>query len=124
MLFRSKMKIPNIVVNAISVLIMSLNNSVKASEKFEFFKRLSQQFMILSQEIEGMESIIDKDKYTILLLKYDNQIQDCSLEKIPYKYKYQVSKIYAENNRYIPIQLNGTIGNVLKRNSKDINNII
>ena len=56
-------------VNAISVLIMSLNNSVKASEKFECFKRLSQQFMILSQEIEGMESIIDKEKYTILLLK-------------------------------------------------------
>ena len=86
------MKIPDIVVDAISVLIISLNNSVKASEKFECFKRLSQQFMILSQEIEGMESIIDKDKYTILLLKYDNQIHDCSLEKIPYKYELQVSK--------------------------------
>ena len=61
------MKIPNIVVNAISVLIMSLNNSVKASEKFESFKRLSQQFMILSQEIEGMETSIDKDKYAILI---------------------------------------------------------
>ena len=48
----NKMKIPTIVVNAISVLIMSLNNSIKASEKFECFKRLSQQFMILSQEIE------------------------------------------------------------------------
>ena len=48
----NRMKIPNIVVIARSVLIMSLNNSVKASEKFECFKRLSQQFMILSQEIE------------------------------------------------------------------------
>ena len=104
------MKIPNIVIKAISVLIMSLNNSVKASEKFESFKRLSQQFMILSQEIEGMESIIHKEKYTILLLKYDNLIQDCAFEEIPYKYKIQVSKIYAENNRFIPIQLNGTIG--------------
>jgi len=103
---------------------MSLNNSVKASEKFECFKRLSQQFMILSQEIEALESIIDKDKYAILLLKYDNLIQDCAFEEIPYKYKIQVSKIYAENNRFIPIQLNGTIGNVLRRNSKDINNIV
>jgi len=117
----NRMKIPNIVVNAISVLIMSLNNSVKASEKFECFKRLSQQFMILSQEIEA---IIDKEKYTILLLKYDNLMQDCAFEEIPYKYKIQVSKIYAENNRFIPIQLNGTIGNVLKRNSKDNNNNI
>ena len=80
--------------------------------------------MILSQEIEALESTIDKDKYAILLLKYDNLIQDCAFEEIPYKYKIQVSKIYAENNRFIPIQLNGTIGNVLRRNSKDINNNI
>jgi len=120
----NKMKIPNIVVNAISVLIMSLNNSVKASEKFECFKRLAQQFMILSQEIEGMEQNIDKDKYAILILKYDNLIQDCAFEEIPFKYKFQVSKIYNESNRYIPIQLNGTIGNLLKRNSKDVNNYV
>jgi len=80
--------------------------------------------MILSQEIEAMESTIDTDKYAILILKYDNLIKDCAFEEIPYKYKYQVSKIYAENNRFIPIQLNGTIGNVLRRNSKDINNNI
>ena len=47
----NKMKIPNIVVNAVNVLVMSLNNSIKASEKFETFKKLSQQFMILSQEL-------------------------------------------------------------------------
>jgi hypothetical protein len=34
----NSVKIPNIVVNAVSVLIMSLNNSIKASEKFESFK--------------------------------------------------------------------------------------
>ena len=48
-------KIPNIVVNAISVLIMSLSNSIKASEKFEIFKKLSQQFMLLSQELEALD---------------------------------------------------------------------
>ena len=118
------------IINSISedanrmVLIMSLNNSVKASEKFECFKRLSQQFMILSQEIEALELTIDKDKYAILILKYDNLIQDCAFEEIPSKYKFQVSKIYNENNRYIPIQLNGTIGNLLKRNSKDVNNYV
>jgi hypothetical protein len=122
----NRMKIPNIVVNAISVLIMSLNNSVKASEKFESFKRLSHQFMILSQEVEGMETIIEKDKYDILILKYDNLIQDCAFEEIPLKYKHQVSKLYNDANKYIPIQLNGTIGNINKRNSRDIinNNIV
>jgi len=109
----NRMKIPNIIVNAISVLIMSLNNSVKASEKFEYFTRLSQQFMILSQEIEEMDQSIDKENFVILLLKYDNLIQDCAFEDIPSKYKHQVSKVCIEANKNIPIQFNGTIGNLL-----------
>ena len=113
----NRMKIPNIIVNAISVLIMSLNNSVKASEKFECFKRLSQQFMILSQEVEGMDEVIEKEKYVILLLKYDNLIQDCAFEDIPLKYKHLVAKIYNDAEKYIPIQLNGTIGNMVKKNN-------
>jgi len=125
----NSVKIPNIVVNAISVLIMSLNNSIKASEKFEIFKKLSQQFMILSQDIEGIEDEeMDKEKYNIILLRYDNLIQDCAFEEIPSRFKQQVAKVYTEANRYIPIQLNGTIGNVAKRNSKDMvlvnNNIV
>jgi hypothetical protein len=125
----NSVKIPNIVVNAISVLIMSLNNSIKASEKFEIFKKLSQQFMILSQDIEGIEDEeMDKEKYNIILLRYDNLIQDCAFEEIPSRFKQQVAKVYTDANRYIPIQLNGTIGNVAKRNSKDMvlvnNNIV
>ena len=111
-------KVPNIVVNAVSVLIMSLNNSIKPAEKFETFKKLSQQFMILSQEIEGIEGDIPKD---LFMLKYDNLIQDCAFEEIPQKYKMMVANKYTEANRYVPIQINGTIGNVIKR---DLNNII
>ena len=96
---------------------MSLNNSVKASEKFECFKRLSQQFMILSQEVEGMDEAIEKEKYFILLLKYDNLIKDCAFEDIPLKYKHLVAKIYNDAEKYIPIQLNGTIGNIVKKNN-------
>ena len=72
-------KIPNIIVNAISVLIMSLNNSVKAPEKYELFKKLSQQFMTLSQEVESCDNM-DKEKYNVFLLKYDNLAQDCLFE--------------------------------------------
>ncbi len=36
----NEVKIPNIVVIVISVLIMSLNNSIKTSEKCDLFRRL------------------------------------------------------------------------------------
>ena len=108
-------KIPNIVVNAVSVLIMSLNNSIKAGEKFETFKKLSQQFMVLSQEVEGIEEEITKEKADILVLKYDNLIADCSFEEIPEKYKLLVASKYVEAERHVPIQINGTIGNVIKK---------
>ena len=106
-------KIPNIVVNAISVLIMSLSNSIKASEKFEIFKKLSQQFMLLSQELEALdeEDTDFKEKLNIISLKYDNLIQDCAFEEIPQKTKTNVSKLFSDANRYLPIQLNGTSGN-------------
>jgi hypothetical protein len=104
-------KIPNIIVNAVSVLIMSLTNSIKASEKFEIFKKLSQQFMLLSQEIEACDGSVSKETYNILSLKYDNLIQDCSFEEIPVKYKIEVAKCFSDADRYIPIQLNGIIGN-------------
>lgn len=114
-------KIPNIVVNAISVLVMSLNNSIKASEKFETFKKLSQQFMILSQEIESIDGEMSKEKFDIIMVKYDNLIQDCAFEDIPTKYKECVGKAYSDVGRYVPIQLNGIIGNlvVAKRNSRN-----
>ena len=83
----NEVKIPNIVVNAISVLIMSLNNSIKVSEKCDLLRRLGQQFLLLSGQIENdVESFKD---------------------------------------RYVPLQLNGTIGNNknYKRNSGELVNI-
>jgi hypothetical protein len=46
-----------------------------------------------------------------LSLKYDNLIQDCSFEEIPLKFKIEVAKCFTDADRYIPIQLNGIIGN-------------
>lgn len=121
-------KIPNIIVNAVSVLIMSLNNSVKPAEKFETFKKLSNQFMILSQELESIDGdILEDNRASLIMLKYDNLIQDTAFEEIPSKYKLLVANKYAEANRHIPIQINGTIGNVVKRVNdadKQFNNIV
>jgi len=103
-------KIPNIIVNALSVLIISLNNTVRGGEKYEGFKKLSQQFMIISQEIDAIDDMT-LEQYHILSLKYDNLIQDCAFEDIPLKYKINVAKSFFENDRHIPIQLNGNIGN-------------
>lgn len=114
-------KIPNIVVNAVSVLIMSLTNNIKSSEKYDKFKRLSQHFLELSQEIDAIEDDdIEVEKYNILVLKYDNLIRSCDFEDIPTHIKNNVSLLFINNNRIVPIQLNGVTG-TFKRNSGEIN---
>jgi hypothetical protein len=104
----NEVKIANIVVNAISVLIMSLNNSIKASEKCDLFRRLGQQFLLLSGQIENDNEITDND-FNIIAIKYENLVNDCLFEDIPHRYKMQVVKSFKD--RHVPLQLNGTIGN-------------
>ena len=104
-------KIPNIVVNAISVLIMSLNNSIKASEKCDLFRRLSQQFLLLAGQIENDNEITDSD-FQLIALKYENLINDTLFEEIPNRYKLQVAESF--KHRQLPIQLNGCSGNNMK----------
>ena len=113
-------KIPNIVVNAISVLIMSLNNSIKASEKCDLFRRLGQQFLLLAGQIENDDEITDNE-FSLLALKYENLINDILFEEIPNRYKLQVVESFKD--RHLPLQLNGTIGNnttFKKTNSAEI----
>lgn len=121
----NNVKVANIVVNAISVLIMSLSNSIKASEKLDLFHRLSLNFMSLSCEIENADDNLTTDEMKLLHHKYETLIQSCMFEEIPNLYKQQTINIY--KNRYLPIQLNGTIGNISNRCSNDLtelNNIV
>ena len=116
----NQVKIPNIVVNAISVLMMSIINNIKAGEKYDNFKRLSQLFLELAQEIDAIEgNEVDIDKYNMFVLKYDNLIRSCDFEHIPNKIKTEVSMIFQNNNKHIPIQLNGVMGG-FKRNSRPV----
>jgi hypothetical protein len=123
----NEVKVPNIVVNAISVLIMSLNNSIKASEKCDLFRRLGQQFLLLSGQIENDNEITDND-FNIIAIKYENLINDVLFEDIPDRYKKQVVESFKD--RYVPLQLNGCSGNnqYYKRNSGELvnsnNNIV
>jgi len=116
----NEVKIPNIVVNAISVLIISLNNSIKASEKCDLFRRLGQQFLLLAGQIENDDEITDNE-FNMLALKYENLINDILFEEIPNRFKTQVIESFKD--RHLPLQLNGTIGNnnsFKKSNSAEI----
>ena len=107
----NEVKIPNIVVNAISVLIISLNNSIKASEKCDLFRRLSQQFLLLAGQIENDNEITDSD-FQLISLKYENLINEVLFEEIPQRYKLQVAESF--KHRTVPLQLNGCSGNNMK----------
>lgn len=104
----NEVKIPNIVVNAVSVLIISLNNSIKASEKCDLFKRLSQQLLLLTGKIEN-DDIIDENEFKILTMSYENLVNDIPFEEIPNRFKEQVSESFRD--RHLPLQLNGCSGN-------------
>ncbi len=118
----NEVKIPNIVVNAISVLIMSLNNSIKASEKCDLFRRLSQQLLLLTGKIEN-DDIIDENEFKILAMSYENLVNDIPFEEVPNRYKLQVADSFKD--RQLPLQLNGCSGNNknYKRNSGELVNI-
>ncbi len=118
----NEVKIPNIVVNAISVLIMSLNNSIKASEKCDLFRRLPQQLLLLTGKIEN-DDIIDENEFKILAMSYENLVNDIPFEEVPNRYKLQVADSFKD--RHLPLQLNGCSGNNknYKRNSGELVNM-
>ena len=118
----NEVKIPNIVVNAISVLIMSLNNSIKASEKCDLFRRLSQQLLLLTGKIEN-DDIIDENEFKILAMSYENLVNDIPFEEVPNRYKLQVADSFKD--RHLPLQLNGCSGNNknYERNSGELVNM-
>ncbi len=70
--------------------------------------------MVLSQEVESIEEEITREKADLFVLKHDNFIADCMFEEIPEKYKLLVASKYVEAERHVPIQINRTIGSVLK----------
>ena len=115
----SNMRIPNVVVNGCSVLIMSLQNNLKVPEKVELFKSLSNQYLILAHSIEAIEpDTITREMVNNWTEKYDSLQLLCLFEDIPQKYKKEV--INSWKNRALPLQLNGASG--IKR--KSINSII
>tara|TARA_B110001450_G_scaffold229296_1_gene229765 strand:+ start:201 stop:809 length:609 start_codon:yes stop_codon:yes gene_type:complete len=111
---KGNMKIPNVVVNGASVLILALQNNIKVPEKVELFKNLSNNFLQLAHQIEGMEKDeLSKNVINGLTEKYDSLVIQCQFEDIKKSIKIEVIELW--DGRSLPLQLNGASG--LKKKS-------
>jgi len=116
---KGSMKIPNVVVNGTSVLILALQNNLKVPEKVELFKSLSNNFLQLAHQLEGMEEEeISKNNINTFIEKYDSYVIQCQFEDIPKKIKLEVIELW--EGRSIPLQLNGASG--LKKKRRESSN--
>jgi hypothetical protein len=110
------MKIPNVVVNGVSVLLISYQSNLKVAEKCELFKNLSNQFLQLAHDVEGRDhESMDRNDINNLIEKYDSFVVQCLFEDIPEKYKREVIELF--EGKSLPLQLNGASGITIKRNS-------
>ena len=116
---KGNMKIPNVVVNGASVLILSLQNNLKVAEKVELFKSLSNNFLQLAHQLEGIEEEeITRESINVFTDKYDSLVIQCQFEDIPKKIKMEIIDLWNEEQRSIPLQLNGASGIKRKKNSR------
>ena len=114
------LKIPNVVINGVSVLIMSITQNLKSAEKTEIFKSTSNSFLLLTHEIESYE-VIDNEKINILQEKYDSIIQSVPFEEVPNKIKLEISISFKNMGKAIPVQING--GSIVARNEIILQNV-
>ena len=114
------LKIPNVVINGISVLIMSVTQNLKAAEKTELFKNASNSYLMLTHEIESYEQI-DNEKINILQEKYDAITTAVAFEEIPTKIKMEIATNFKHSGRAIPVQING--GSIVARNDIVLQNV-
>ena len=111
------MHLANIIVNAVSVLVLSVQNNLKASEKVELFKSLAISYIELAHSIEDLEDEeLTREKLNALTQKYDDLLKQTLFEDILNKHKREVMALFA--GRALPLSLNGSSGVVIgKRNS-------
>ena len=115
----SNMKIPNVVVNGVSVLLLSMQSAMKVPEKCELFKSLSNQFLVLAHLIENEEeNDLTNEKIKNYVDKYDSLIASCLFEDIPDSHKREVMLLF--DGRSLPLQLNGASGIHIKKKRNSI----
>ena len=89
---------------------MSITTSLKSSEKKELFKSLSNNFLLLTHEIEGSDmETLSRESVNVFVDKYDSLIQQVPFEEIPTRIKKEV--VLMSEGKKLPTQLNN--GSVL-----------
>jgi len=107
-------RLANIVVNAVSVLVLSVQNNLKASEKVELFKSLAISYVELAHKIEGLEDEeLTRENLNAFTQKYDDLLKQTLFEDIQNKHKKEVMTLF--EGRALPLTLNGCSGLVVKK---------
>lgn len=102
------MKVPNIVINALTALLISLINNYKIIEKQQTFRNLSLKYMSLLHDIEDKianDTNIEPDEVRTIIKQYDELITQTEYI-IPTRIKNKVKKQY-QGKIHLPIILNG-----------------
>ena len=111
---KNTMKIPNVVVNGASVLLLSMQSNLKVAEKCELFKSLANQYLVLAHLIENHEQDeLTNEQVRNYVDKYDSLIASTLFEDIPTSYKREVMILF--DGRHLPLNLNGASGINIKK---------
>ena len=110
----NSMRLPNIIVNAVSVLVLSVQNNLKASEKVEMFKSLGICYIELAHKIEGLEDDeLTRENLNLFTQKYDDLLKQTLFEDIQNKHKKEVMILF--EGKSLPLSLNGSSGLVIEK---------
>lgn len=102
------MKVPNIVINACTALLISLINNYKIIEKQQTFRNQSLKYMTLLHQIEDVlnnDTDITADDVRAIVKQYDDLISQNEYH-IPTRIKNKIRRQY-QGKLYLPIILNG-----------------
>ena len=105
----NQMKIPNIVINSLTAMIMSMINNFRVNEKESNFKQLSIKFMKICHTIEdnlhnNLESLTTDD-ISNQIRNYDNLIEQIDFT-FPSSIQKKVKDLY-KGKKQLPAILNG-----------------
>ena len=102
------MKVPNIVINACTALLISLINNYKIVEKQQTFRNLSLKYMNLLHDIEDIivnDTNLEADEVRTIIKQYDDLISQTEYI-IPTRIKNKIKNQY-QGKLYLPVILNG-----------------
>lgn len=111
----NEMKIPNIVINSLTAMIVGIINNFRINEKEGNFKQLSCKFMKISHAIEDklhnhLETLSSGD-ISNQIKEYDNLIEQIDFT-FPASIQKTVKKLY-KNKKQLPAILNGDMDDII-----------